>query len=368
MKISVSASVVLTIALIVFLWRSVYAQTTVPEVPGYRTVVNLQSSLSGDGNLHLYWDVVPTATGYKIFHTSEPAPFNSGAWAPVARVSTPFFNTTAADAKGFYCVTWDTIPASPAGFTLVEGGTFHNGSSNVNVSTFYISTTEITQSDYLGVTGQSPSYHVHGYGIGPNYPVWNVSWCDAIVYCNQRSLQEGLTPCYSFAGYGTNPTNWPADWPTQVQQLSQTVACNWPASGYRLLTEMEWQFAARGGIYSHGYTYSGSNNIYDVAIFWGNWGYAWYSPRFVAGEYPNEIGTYDMSGNISEWVWDVYGDYPSTPQTDPHGPSELSYSRVCRGGGWNSGDPISCRVSYRSSAGVTATSGAIGFRVCRIAP
>jgi formylglycine-generating enzyme len=87
---------------------------------------------------------------------------------------------------------------------LVTGGTFNNGTSDVTVSSFYLDKYEVTQSAYQAVMGVNPA---SGYGVGPDYPVHNVSWYNAIEYCNKHSINEGLTPCYSYSTYGTNPTN-----------------------------------------------------------------------------------------------------------------------------------------------------------------
>ena len=102
-------------------------------------------------------------------------------------------------------------PPLPENFVLVEGGTFNNGTSDVTISSFYIDKYELTQADYQAVIGVNPS---SSYGVGDNYPVYYVSWFNAIEYCNRRSMQEGLTPCYSYSTYGTSLDNWPTGWNT----------------------------------------------------------------------------------------------------------------------------------------------------------
>ena len=354
--------------LIIALLSSFAFGTLTPE-PTDRTIVDIHTIELANSSVQFSWSPVPGATGYKIYQSEDPSPLFPGTWKPLARVANTGYTATAIARKQFYRVTWDDIPASSVGFALMEGGTLHNGNSNVTISTFYMSRSEVTQAEYLAVTGINPSSHPLGYGIGPNFPVWNVSWFDAVRFCNLRSIQEGITPCYSYAGYGTNPADWPADWTVEVMYMRQNVFCDWTANGYRLPTEMEWQFAARGGIYSHDYPFSGSDNIDLVGWYWGNWGSSWYTPHSVNALSPNEIGIYDLSGNLWEWVWDIPANYPATPQTDPHGPTSLYYQRALRGGAWNVGNPgTQCSVSYRNWSYADAPSSSLGFRVCRIAP
>jgi len=260
----------------------------------------------------------------------------------------------------------DGVADMPDDFVFVGGGTFNNGTSDVTLSSFYIDKYEITQAEYEAVMGDNPSY----FGGNPNRPVETVSWFNAIEYCNRRSMQEGLTPCYSYSTYGTNPDSWPSGWNTSNTNHTN-VSCDWTANGYRLPTEMEWMFAAKGGNQSQGYTYSGSNTIGNVAWYFDNSynmgsDHPDYGTHTVGAKLPNELGTFDMSGNVFEWCWDIYGSYPSGSQNNPTGASSGSH-RVRRGGSWR-GDAYSCTVSYRLGSHATFTTYVIGFRILRVSP
>jgi len=240
---------------------------------------------------------------------------------------------------------------------LVEGGTFNNGTSDVTLSSFYIDKYETTQASYQAVMGINPSY----FAGNPNRPVEQVSWFNAIEYCNRRSMQEGLTPCYSYSTYGSDPDDWPSGWNSNAAN-NNNVSCVWTANGYRVPTEMEWMFAAKGGNQSLGYTYSGSNTIGNVAWYTANSNSHTWDIGLKAS---NELGIFDMSGNLWEWVWDIDGYYPSGPQTNPTGPTSGG-SRVKRGGGWISAENY-CSVTRRLSLDAVYMDNCIGFRCSRIA-
>ncbi|MBR6015809.1 MAG: formylglycine-generating enzyme family protein [Prevotella sp.] len=204
----------------------------------------------------------------------------------------------------------------------VDGGTFTMGATSeqgndaydnekpahkVTVSSFAIGQTEVTQELWQAVMGSNPSY-----SKGAKRPVEQVSWND----------------CQTFI--------------TKLNQLT--------GKKFRLPTEAEWEYAARGGKNSKGYKYAGSNTLGNVAWYYDNScklgsNHPDYGTHEVASKSPNELGLYDMSGNVWEWCQDWYGSYSSNAQTNPTGPSSGSY-RVFRGGCWRSYAGY-CRVSYR---------------------
>lgn len=224
----------------------------------------------------------------------------------------------------------------------VDGGTFIMGATEeqgndyssdelpthqVAVPGFSIGETEVTQALWVAVMGSNPSYFSPNYGYSYNRqrPIERVSWND----------------CQTFI--------------SKLNQLTGMV--------FRLPTEAEWEFAARGGNNSKGYKYAGSNNIGDVA-WWGNNSYTdaeSYCTHTVATKMPNELRLYDMSGNVFEWCQDWYGNYSSEAQTNPQGPT-TSTVRVCRGGSWNT-QRNTCRVSYRATTGPTERSSVVGLRL-----
>ncbi|MDR1277211.1 MAG: SUMF1/EgtB/PvdO family nonheme iron enzyme, partial [Treponema sp.] len=173
---------------------------------------------------------------------------------------------------------------APANMVLVEGGTFQMGSTNgqdwekpvhaVTVKSFYMGKYEITQKEWAAVMGSNPSG-----SKGDTLPMEQVSWNEAIEYCNRLSLREGLTPAYRGSG--------------------NAITCDFNATGYRLPTEAEWEYAAKGGNKDHiSYEYSGGNSVDGVAWYRENSGKTTHP---VGTKQPNSLGLYDMSGNVGEW-------------------------------------------------------------------
>jgi uncharacterized repeat protein (TIGR02543 family) len=249
---------------------------------------------------------------------------------------------------------WNSSASGTPGYEMVyvPGGSFQMGDTagggyvwelpvhTVTMTGFYMGKYEVTQAQYQSVMGTNPS-ELNGYTDSPNRPVERVSWYDAVEFCNKLSEREGLQPVYTIT--------------------SATVTVNWSNNGYRLPTEAQWEYAAKGGNDSPGnYTYAGSNNPDEVAWYWENSG----GTHEVGTKVPNGLGIYDMSGNVEEWCWDWYEDYPSEAQTNPTGASSWSGGRVLRGGGWDK-SAQSVRSANRGSYAPSGRNNDLGFRLVR---
>ena len=224
----------------------------------------------------------------------------------------------------------EIINAYVNSMVYVEGGTFTMGATSeqggdaydwekpahsVTLSSYYMGETEVTQALWEAVMGSNPSEFK-----GSNRPVECVSWNDCQEFIRKLNAKTGKS--------------------------------------FRLPSEAEWEYAARGGNRSQGYKYSGSDNIYDVAWYSDNSGYTTHP---VASKRPNELGLYDMSGNVWEWCSDWYGTYSSSAQSNPTGPSSGS-GRVRRGGSWNS-SARRCRVSDRNGSSAASRVDYPGLRL-----
>lgn len=248
---------------------------------------------------------------------------------------------------------------------LVKGGTFTNANSNyygknVTIPSFYMGQYEVTQQEWMDVMGGNPSQFK-----GSHFPVEMVSWYDAVEYCNKRSTQEGLQPYYHIDKSSKDPNN-----TSDIDTVKWTVTVNSGANGYRLPTEAEWEYAAGGGQMSKSFKYSGSNNADDVAWYWRNAGDKhlsgdWNWPliennhnrtQSVGLKKPNELGLYDMSGNVREWIWNWHGDLDGSSDKGTH--------RVVKGGGWI-GDVSNDEISFRGKFDANGFGPDQGFRVVR---
>ena len=236
----------------------------------------------------------------------------------------------------------DTFIVNGVSFKMiwVEGGTFTMGATaeqsngytpesdekpthSVTLSSYAIGETEVTQAMWEAVTGYSPTSDGNSwtqtYGQGDSYPAYYISYED---------VQSFITKLNSLTG-----------------------------KKFRMPTEAEWEFAARGGNKSNGYIFSGSNTIGDVAWYYSNSS----KTHPVKTKAANELGIYDMSGNVWEWCSDWYGSYSSTSQSNPAGPTIGTY-RVFRGGGWD-GNATDCRCASRYSISPSYRDNFLGFRL-----
>jgi formylglycine-generating enzyme required for sulfatase activity len=260
---------------------------------------------------------------------------------------------------------------TPSGdeFVLIRGGTFTMGSPTteawrekdevqhrVTLRNFYMGKYEVTQASYREVMGNNPSE-----SQGATLPVENISWLEAVQYCNARSVKEGLTPAYTIN--------------------AENVRWNQNANGYRLPTEAEWEYACRAGTTT---PFNTENSISpEQSNYFGHYPYTIEDNYFAQnkletrpGEYrqrpvpvgsfaANKWGLFDMHGNAGEWCWDWYGGYGSGAQTNPTGP-EAGTMHVSRGGGWND-FAKHIRSAYRCANPPSHKMFNLGFRLVRSA-
>lgn len=262
------------------------------------------------------------------------------------------------------------LAAENDGMVFVKGGSFTMGSPNdepwrsgdetahpVELSDFYIAAREVTQAEWEAVMNGNPSAFK-----GLDLPVENVTWLDAVTFCNARSRADGLAPAYEITG--------------------DAVTWNRTSDGWRLPTEAEWEYACRAGSAE---PFSGRASIGpDEANFYGHYPYNIEQNYFTQeklevkpGQYrqrttpagsfaPNALGLYDMHGNVGEWCWDTYGEYGSDGVKDPAGAAESSsrMRKVNRGGGWND-FAKHLRCAYRASLPPGRSSASVGMRLAR---
>jgi formylglycine-generating enzyme required for sulfatase activity len=213
----------------------------------------------------------------------------------------------------------------------------------VRLSAFYMDTREVTQKAYESLMEKNPSK-----AKGPDKPVEQVDWYHAVLYCNLRSLKEGLTPCYD----------------------PKTLACDFTATGYRLPTEAEWEYACRAGTSTRYSSGDDPARLKAAAWFKAN---ANQTPHPAGQKAPNAWSLYDMHGNVAEWCHDVYQPdyYQKSESQNPPGPAQGA-KRVLRGGSWRTNEE-GCRSAVRNHenprfADACFGSDSYGFRCVRRVP
>ncbi len=295
------------------------------------------------------------------------------------------------------------------GFVRVNGGVvrgpvegsyeFIEGRIPLNIPDMYVCDHEVTQKEYLEYCyynhyrdGKWPQRPVKEYGLGDNYPIYYITFLDTLVYCNLRSIAEGFTPVYSLNGE-TDPSKW-----IGINQITEDgkikyagtmsyiskwnysgkddkdggIRADFKADGYRLPTSVEWEYIARegnNGIPEPQYSFSGSNNIEEVAWYWDKQdSIKNYSAHPVKEKKPNALGVYDMTGNVWEfcWDWQIFSE-TDRKQLGVEGPENaINTQRVIRGGDWAMDDSMKLGSGFYNE-NTDRVQNSIGFRVVRTA-
>jgi formylglycine-generating enzyme required for sulfatase activity len=263
---------------------------------------------------------------------------------------------------------------TPSGMVSIPGGTFQMGSTaldsfttielplhDVTISAFYMDRTEVTRADYCSLMGA----HTSGYIGDSLYPAENMTWFDAVLYCNARSKRDGKDTVYTFTSITM------VSWPEICCSDLVGLAMDFSKNGYRLPTEAEWEYVCRAGSTTE-YYWGGGYPLAtpaDTAVIDNNavWRHnSHYGPERVGTKLPNAWGLYDMSGNVEEYTNDWSGIYSSGAQTDPTGPSSGGpYPfKIARGGSFDEfGEGL--RSAMRVAAAPDSPWSQIGFRCAR---
>jgi len=263
--------------------------------------------------------------------TTAPAEFKDGVKTETCSKCSETRNTEAILASGLVQIPEGT-------FTMGPDITNNDATFSVTLSAFKMSKYAVTQDLYQAVMGENPSYFHGGTGREPaegetqgRRPVEMVTWFDAVEFCNKLSTREGFTPVYTITAR-TPATGYPI--------TAATVTAVWANDGYRLPIEAQWEYACRAGTSTSWHFGDDETKLEEYAWFYA-FGDTIDSPKGNSNEkthqvgllIPNQWGLYDMHGNVWEWCWDWWGDYPATEKTDYTGAESGDY-RVLRGGSW----------------------------------
>jgi formylglycine-generating enzyme required for sulfatase activity len=300
---------------------------------------------------------------------------SSGAVTPVKSGTATITATTADGEKTAQC----EVTVYPADMARINAGTFTMGSPETEANRqtnetqhsvtltkgFYMGKYQVTQEQYQAVMGNNPSYFTSAVdgesGTPGKLPVEQVSWYDAIVFCNKLSVVEGLSPVYSISG-STDTTTW-GTVPTSDDTTWNAVTMVSGANGYRLPTEAEWEYACRAGTTTAWYTGNtedGTPHLNTAAWYSNNAGSKTHK---VGLKSANAWGLYDMHGNVWEWCWDWYKEDITTDNADPTG-AVTGTLRVERGGSWLSDGQV-LRSALRYNVDPSVRYGILGFRLVR---
>lgn len=277
------------------------------------------------------WEVVDTSKTFSYFQAVEET-FYYRIRAKNSDGESDWSNTVSITISNY--ITMVSIPAGSFEMGSSEGDINEKPVHTVTLDAFEISIFEITQRQYNELVGRDPSH----FKSGDDYPVENVNWYYAVIFCNLLSDKTGLERCY-------NKSTW---------------ECDFSKNGFRLPTEAEWEYACRAGTTTLFYTGDSESDIARAGWYLNN---SSSKTNYVGQKEPNGWGLYDMHGNVWEWCHDRYGLYSSDSQMNPTG-TILGYKRVLRGGSWSSNAGY-CRSTFRHSNHPSNTNSNFGFRVVR---
>lgn len=352
---------------------------------------------SFDTNGRLSFHEISTASWYRVEWASAlNGPWNSS-WELLSHIPAYGSGVATSVVPMYYRVVATLTNGLPTGMIPLPAASFLMGNATnvlpaegesdelpqhqVTLTGFYIGATEVTKAQWDTVADWATT---NGYDLAStnstgketNHPACNITWFNCIKWCNAKSEMEGYAPCYYTDAAQTNIY--------RMGDLDLSIdAVNWSANGYRLPTEAEWEYAARGGASGMRFPWAETNTIsYARANYYANscpaydescgqsspWNFGNSPYTSPAGSLPpNGFGLYDVAGNVSEWCWDMgSADYYSTsPAFDPRGPT--NDVRVVRSGDWTS-PAYGCRVACRNFASPYISTDAIGFRIAKYEP